>query len=383
MPAPAPSVDVAILHPRGETRWSRWLHRSIEALDLTVRSAAVDLIPGANKVGFDEASLRARRLLALLTPDALADRDFGGALDAAIAAMHAGELTLIPVLVEPREDRLALLGKIEPLSLISTPEDAARRRLAQALGLPPERVDAAYPGGVVYPGNPFPGLAAFGVEQAAAFGGRQPDIAACLAHLRHTPWLRIEGASGHGKSSLARAGVLPALAAGDGPFDPHDVVVIRPASTPLRALASALAALPGDDDTDALYARLRDDDSHALAWWLAERPDPRPLALLVDQFEEALRPGPDPAELARLDALLAAALAAPERRLRLITTVRSDYAPRLDRLPALAARRTDHSRQHLLLPMDRAALLAALDRPLACHGVAWPDPALPAARCCR
>lgn len=76
--------------------------------------------------------------------------------------MQRGTLRLIPVLVEARDDQLALLGKIEPLSFISTPLALARCRLAVALGFPPERGEAGYPGGVAYPGNPSPGLAPFG-----------------------------------------------------------------------------------------------------------------------------------------------------------------------------------------------------------------------------
>jgi hypothetical protein len=65
-------------------------------------------------------------------------------------------------------------------------------------------------------GSPFPGLAAFEAEQAAVFFGRDRAIEEARRRLvsacdRGTPFLLIVGASGAGKSSLARAGLIPRL----------------------------------------------------------------------------------------------------------------------------------------------------------------------------
>lgn len=372
--APSTPPQVAILHAADEEPWALWLREQTAHLGFTVHAAAHDLRPGADRVAFHETSLAAPRVLALLTHRALLDRRFVGALNAAIEGMHTGQTTLIPVVFEPRDDLPALLGAIEPLSFVLVDEAEALRRLAFALGVLPAGNPAPYPGGVQWPGrNPFPGLAAFGLEQAAIFGGRGPDIECCLAHLAQRPWLRIEGASGHGKSSLARAGVSSALAEGRGGFDPHHIAVIRPSAQPLLALARTLARLTGRPASE-IHAELWDGPDSGLVSVLRERLD-RPLALLIDQFEEALRGGRDVDELARLDALLAEAL--PTGRLRLITTLRSDHAPRIGQMPALAARLQTHSAQHLLLAMNAAALHEALDAPLAHHGLAWPEAALP------
>jgi hypothetical protein len=60
-------------------------------------------------------------------------------------------------------------------------------------------------------GSPFRGLAAFGAKHAPVFFGRSRDNSRALEAWRHaaeagTPFLLIVGASGAGKSSLARAG---------------------------------------------------------------------------------------------------------------------------------------------------------------------------------
>ena len=58
---------------------------------------------------------------------------------------------------------------------------------------------------------PYRGLQPFGVEDEDEFYGRDPDIAAALVRLARSGFLAVSGASGSGKSSLVRAGVVPAL----------------------------------------------------------------------------------------------------------------------------------------------------------------------------
>ena len=61
---------------------------------------------------------------------------------------------------------------------------------------------------------PFKGLAAFGPEDANYFFGRERLVAELVARLVGAPLLAIVGASGTGKSSVLRAGLLPALGRG-------------------------------------------------------------------------------------------------------------------------------------------------------------------------
>ncbi|HWN66898.1 MAG TPA: serine/threonine-protein kinase, partial [Haliangium sp.] len=60
-------------------------------------------------------------------------------------------------------------------------------------------------------GNPFAGLAAFQEADADRFFGRARDIGQVVAQLRSRPLVVVVGPSGVGKSSLIRAGVIPAL----------------------------------------------------------------------------------------------------------------------------------------------------------------------------
>ena len=61
---------------------------------------------------------------------------------------------------------------------------------------------------------PFKGLAHFEREDAPWFFGRERIVAEIAAHLVTRPVIAVVGASGSGKSSLVRAGLLPALAEG-------------------------------------------------------------------------------------------------------------------------------------------------------------------------
>lgn len=94
--------------------------------------------------------------------------------------------------------------------------------------------------------EPFPGLESFGDSDAdaAIFFGRSPEIARSLEDLREiraTGDRRayvILGASGSGKSSLMKAGVLPRLRREHGWFA---LRVFRPGTDPLFNLADAIA----------------------------------------------------------------------------------------------------------------------------------------------
>ena len=63
-------------------------------------------------------------------------------------------------------------------------------------------------------GRPYPGLRPFGREEDAIFFGRKEQVDQLLDKLGETHFIAVLGTSGSGKSSLIRAGLLPALEAG-------------------------------------------------------------------------------------------------------------------------------------------------------------------------
>ena len=166
-------------------------------------------------------------------------------------------------------------------------------------------------------GSPFPGLAAFEAEQAAVFFGRDRAIDEARRRLaaaaeRAAPFLLIVGASGSGKSSLARAGLIPRLTTPGvvAAVDLWRTAIMKPSEGqvgPVASLATALfAALAelaqGDFPTAAALAdNLRRGGAPAarpIAGALAriaaaeqrQRHSDQPLrpalVLLIDQLEE-------------------------------------------------------------------------------------------------
>src|SRR5215216_2361277 len=91
---------------------------------------------------------------------------------------------------------------------------------------------------------PYKGLATFESEDARYFFGREQLVAELVARLVGAPLLAVVGPSGGGKSSVLRAGLLPALAGGVLPGSANwTQAVIRPGGQPLRELQRATRRL--------------------------------------------------------------------------------------------------------------------------------------------
>ena len=92
---------------------------------------------------------------------------------------------------------------------------------------------------------PFKGLATFDVEDAEYFFGREQLVAELVARLAGAPLLAVVGASGSGKSSALRAGLLPALAGGVLPGSEHwPRLLIRPGGQPMHELRARRRLAP-------------------------------------------------------------------------------------------------------------------------------------------
>ena len=95
---------------------------------------------------------------------------------------------------------------------------------------------------------PYLGLQAFDEADARLFFGREADVQRLVEKLKAVRFLAVIGASGSGKSSLARAGLVPALRRNALPgSDQWMIRVFRPGARPLAELALHLVQLPGED----------------------------------------------------------------------------------------------------------------------------------------
>ncbi|MCY0998668.1 SUMF1/EgtB/PvdO family nonheme iron enzyme [Myxococcus sp. MISCRS1] len=181
-------------------------------------------------------------------------------------------------------------------------------------------------------GNPYRGLRAFEAEHRAVFFGREAELREVMDRLRGERFVLLAGDSGVGKSSLCRAGVLPALT-GPGSDTSWDIVSWTPGRRPLESLAVALAPIL-DESPDALLSQVADEEPGALARALRRRRrSAHPVLLFIDQLEELVTFS-ELTQATRLAEELALALHRVPR-IRVLATARSDCLTRLVALPGL------------------------------------------------
>jgi hypothetical protein len=235
---------------------------------------------------------------------------------------------------------------------------------------------------------PFPGLGCYDSARQDYFLGRHTEVYAALERLsepryaRRRRWLRIEGNSGLGKSSLLHAGILPALRQnwvdlGNTGCRLQLLGDMRPGTGPLTELARLLARV-FNLHTEALLKRLRDPDFTLADLFAEQLPDPqRSLPLLaIDQFEELFTlSGEHADDRARLDTLLAGAIADDRYPLYLVTTLRSDFVAQFDTMPQLDQQRAG-SAHFELPPMGEAGLRDVVLRGAQLAGVMFSDDSL-------
>jgi WD40 repeat protein/DNA-binding SARP family transcriptional activator len=216
---------------------------------------------------------------------------------------------------------------------------------------------------------PYKGLARFEASDAEFFFGRERLVAELVTHLVGTGLVGVVGPSGSGKSSLVRAGLLPALADGVLPgSDRWRQVLMRPGEHPMAELArvGARPGVPGDSgggDAAAVGGKADDD---TMPWWGAGERVLRAIAgegrllLAVDQFEEVFTTCRDEGERAAFLAALAEAAWA-DRNVTVVVAVRADYYGHCAAVPALAGLLAAN---HMLVgPMEAAELRRAVELP--------------------
>jgi len=265
------------------------------------------------------------------------------------------------------------------------PEPSLRPRSAELVVVALELVRSGFSGRAralpTEQEGPFRGLDRFEREHRDVFFGRRVEVAAALEVLRTRGLLALVGPSGSGKSSLARAGILPSLEEGAlGGARPWDMVVLSPGADPRAALVAGLSHMGLDASIEAEEAVARIDA------WLADHR--RGLVLLVDQLEElvtleaAPRPPatPEPtdpaAQASRAYAMeLLARLGERVRpALRVIVTARHDLLG-----PILAHKKLGRALIRgtaLVSPLGVAEWSLVIDAALESYGYSFEDPAL-------
>jgi WD40 repeat protein len=186
--------------------------------------------------------------------------------------------------------------------------------------------------------SPYKGLQVFDVADAPLFFGRDALTRQLIERLHETRFLMIVGASGSGKSSLVRAGVVATLL-GKRPAPPGvallggisegDTFILTPTDRPLRELATHLTR--GDESVRAVKTLIEDlrADADSLDLFVGKRlaDDKSARALIVvDQFEELFTACKDEVEQrAFIENLRRAADDAHNGQTIVVITLRADF----------------------------------------------------------
>ncbi len=219
--------------------------------------------------------------------------------------------------------------------------------------------------------NPYKGLRAFTASDAEIFFGREQLVERLLAHFREdSRFLAVIGPSGSGKSSLVRAGLLPALRrnAVPGSADWYIVDMI-PGGHPFEELELALQRV-AIKTSSSLRDEMKRGERGLLQVLRRDLPDDRtPLLLIIDQFEELFTLVEDPDHTRRFLHTLQTALADPYSPLRVVITLRADFYDRVLLLPGFSE--LIRLNTEVITPMNSEELARAIRRPAELAGVSF------------
>ena len=230
--------------------------------------------------------------------------------------------------------------------------------------------------------NPYKGLLAFQETDGDRFFGREKQVAYLWETLRgfyasasEMRLLPIYGPSGSGKSSLARAGLIPEL--GQRPLPGYDkarVAVLVPGTHPLEALAAILARMATNDPAPAAKTRefgeeLQRRNEEGVCDGLRRIADLlpdiaiSPLIVLVDQFEEIYTLCESKKERDAFVENLLVAAGDRAKRVTVAITLRSDFLGETQKHPVLNRLLSAPGPGYLVPAMDAAELREAIAKP--------------------
>lgn len=189
--------------------------------------------------------------------------------------------------------------------------------------------------------NPYKGLRAFQEADTSDFYGRERLVDELIAHLdggeTSNRFLSVVGPSGSGKSSVVRAGLLPALRTGAiSGSDDWFYVTMVPGIDPYEELETALLRVAVNPPS-SLRDQLIEDRRGILRAVKRILPDDESeLVLVIDQFEELFTLAEAETTRARFLEALVVAVTDASSPFRVVTTLRADFYDRPLRYESMA-----------------------------------------------
>ena len=367
----APSYDVFLTHNSADKAAVEILAARLRQADFAPFLDKWRLIPGEPwQEALEEALYNSETVAVFVGPSGISpwhNAEMRTAIDNAVSKRD--EYRVIPVLLPDANEESVRGFLAQRTWLISAavwtmprllsgwwPASRARQWLVGPMNCPTSRLPTA----ACSPSRP---------NMSASSSVARPIANACLRD--RTPSIcRRRRRFGQRQVVVSHAGLLPALAGDALPDSRVAGALVHARQRPLRALAEQLATfapLAGGDRRRRLTVQRRPSGrwpAHAVGALLAEHP--RPVLLVVDQFEELFtlcQEGPERcrAQAEQFVANLADAVEHGDGRIHVLITLRADFLDRCLAFPALRGLLED--RQVLLGPLDEPALREVIVRP--------------------
>jgi len=170
---------------------------------------------------------------------------------------------------------------------------------------------------------PYQGLKHFDQDRSHFFFGRKEVVESIRRSLNHHNFVAVVGASGSGKSSVVRAGLLPMLADEEGwqILDP-----IKPGDAPLLELRDTFKSIfKNSPKSLSQLNKLIREGQGSLQSLTEQLPGHSKYLLIVDQFEEIFTVCSNQEEQSRFIELIASISNISDSRLFVVITMRADF----------------------------------------------------------
>jgi WD40 repeat protein len=212
--------------------------------------------------------------------------------------------------------------------------------------------------------SPYKGLKKFEPEDTDRFFGRDQFIGGLVNDLEHTSFILLLGASGSGKSSTVRAGLMPWL---QQKWGKHFVgLMFTPDRDPFESLYGSLLSR-GYSQSQAQMAKAGKTETLSQVVKTL-KPSETFWLVFIDQFEELFTVSEDDKRDRFIDSLIKLSQTSPTS-VKIVATMRADFLDRLSPYPRLV-KVTDRHRP-MIAEMQADELRLEIEQPAAHHGVVF------------